>query len=133
MQDPFCGWIMPAAYLAGGLCSPRCWSLLPNQELERSVYDLVLMDLHMPVIDGLEASRRIRDLYPPAQRPKIVALSADTTQVRARTRDHCSKHACSLTRQCRVPMFLLTLRLGPVPEALRPMHASSGACGSFGP
>ena len=54
----------------------------PVQELERSVYDLVLMDLHMPVIDGLEASRRIRDLYPPQQRPKIVALSADTTQAR---------------------------------------------------
>ena len=54
----------------------------PAQELERSVYDLVLMDVHMPVVDGLEAARRIRDLYPPEQRPKIVALSADTTQVR---------------------------------------------------
>ena len=52
------------------------WLLL--QELEQRVYDIILMDVHMPVIDGLEASRRIRDTYPPEQRPKIVALSADT-------------------------------------------------------
>ena len=57
------------------------WLLL--QELEQRVYDIILMDVHMPIIDGLEASRRIRDTYPPEQRPKIVALSADTTQVRA--------------------------------------------------
>ena len=51
------------------------------QELELRVYDIVLMDLHMPVIDGLEASLQIRDKYCEAERPTIVALSADTTQV----------------------------------------------------
>nr|AML77241.1 putative LOV domain-containing protein [Coccomyxa subellipsoidea] len=50
------------------------------QEMEKNVYDIVLMDVHMPIIDGLEASRRIRDIYPEEDRPKIVALSADTTQ-----------------------------------------------------
>jgi CheY-like chemotaxis protein len=39
------------------------------------------MDVHMPVIDGLEASRRIQAQFPEHERPKIVALSADTTQV----------------------------------------------------
>ena len=53
-----------------------------RQELEKAVYDIVLMDVHMPIIDGLEASRRIREIYPEAARPRIVALSADTTQVR---------------------------------------------------
>lgn len=47
------------------------------------MYDIILMDVHMPIIDGLEASRQIRDTYPPHERPRIIALSADTTQVRS--------------------------------------------------
>ena len=41
------------------------------------------MDIHMPEMDGLEASRQIRQRYAPEDRPRIVALSADTLQVRA--------------------------------------------------
>ncbi|MFB3764299.1 MAG: response regulator [Methanotrichaceae archaeon] len=44
--------------------------------IERRPYDVVLMDIKMSGMDGLEAARIITQRWPPENRPKIIAMTA---------------------------------------------------------
>jgi PAS domain S-box-containing protein len=44
--------------------------------LQRQDYDVILMDVQMPEMDGLEATRHLRATLPPARQPRIVAMTA---------------------------------------------------------
>jgi len=41
--------------------------------------DLLLLDLHMEPVSGLDVLKRINDLLPPRERPPVIVLTADTT------------------------------------------------------
>jgi CheY-like chemotaxis protein len=47
------------------------------EALRRQTYDVVLMDVQMPEMDGLEATEAILAEWPPGRRPRIVAMTAN--------------------------------------------------------
>jgi PAS domain S-box-containing protein len=56
------------------------------EALHRQPYDVVLMDVQMPEMDGLEATRAICREWSPGRRPRIIALTAN---VMAEDREAC--------------------------------------------
>lgn len=46
-------------------------------QLQKQTFDLILMDCEMPIMDGYEASRKIRSMQSRDERTPIVALTAD--------------------------------------------------------
>jgi PAS domain S-box-containing protein len=46
------------------------------QALHRQQYDVILMDVKMPELSGLEATEQIREIWPVSQQPIIIAVTA---------------------------------------------------------
>jgi CheY-like chemotaxis protein len=97
--------------------------------LSRRSFDLILLDVQMPVMDGLTAAREIVRLQPdPSRRPKILALTAtaltaDRSACLAAGMDEClpkpvspAAFAACVERLFAVP----PLPAAPAPSALQP-------------
>jgi len=100
-------------------------------------YDLILMDLSMPEMDGLTATRLLRDLPGPAGRVPVVAMTADTDEadrVRCQSagmNDHVAKPVDRLLLLETVEKWLRisTVQASAAPES----PAGFGLCASAAP
>ena len=50
------------------------------QAVQNHPYDVIFMDVHMPVMDGIEATQQIKLLYAKDNRPVICAMTASSTK-----------------------------------------------------
>ncbi len=95
------------------------------EALERQPYDLLLSDVQMPEMDGLEATRRILERWPQGQRPWIVAMTAEAM---SGDRERCLAAGMNdyVAKPIRVDELVAAIKRTPrraTAEAERPAHA----------
>jgi CheY-like chemotaxis protein len=71
-------------------------------------FDAILMDMQMPVMDGLEATRRIRTGAGPNADTPVIALTANAMDVHKAAWDAAGVHAF-LTKPIDAPLLARTL------------------------
>jgi two-component system, sensor histidine kinase len=91
------------------------------REALRQIPDIILMDLHMPRMDGLEATRHLREQAPPLGSVRIIGLSAD---VFASTRQQCLASGMNDFLGKPIHWRSLEAMLGRAPEPAAPPHAA---------
>ncbi len=92
-----------------------------------STYSLILMDCQMPVMDGLETTRRIRQWEQTQGKPRttIIALSADVFD---ENRERC--HAAGMDEFMAKPIYIDVLRAS-LNRWLRPVADNTGNTGNY--
>ncbi|HEY9646471.1 MAG TPA: PAS domain-containing protein [Chroococcidiopsis sp.] len=99
------------------------------EALEAQPYDVVLMDVQMPLMDGLTATQEIHRRWPPAERPHIIAVTASAMRG---DREECLKAGMSdyLSKPIRAEALAKALQgckpLSPTPTptlSSSPSHA----------
>ena len=88
------------------------------ESIERQTYDVVLMDVQMPEMDGLEATRRIVARWAAGERPRIVAMTANAMQG---DREACLAAGMDdyITKPIRVEQLIEALQVAATREAVR--------------
>ena len=84
--------------------------------IESKIYGVVLMDVQMPKMDGLDASRRITAKYKPELRPHIIAMPANAMQG---DREECLAAGMDdyITKPIRVDALVLALNQAKARDA----------------
>ncbi|MBN9108874.1 MAG: response regulator [Pseudonocardia sp.] len=93
--------------------------------LEEREYDVVLLDVQMPELDGLETARRITAARPPESRPWLVALTANAM---AGAREECLAAGMDdyLTKPVRIADLAAALDRSPAPPVGTRQQADLG-------
>ncbi len=91
------------------------------QALRRQSYEVVLMDVQMPVMDGLAATRYIRELWPMESQPYIVAMTAGAM---AEDRSDCLAAGMDdyVSKPIRVEDLIAALRRASAAQPLSPAN-----------
>jgi len=86
------------------------------EALERQTYDLLLSDVQMPEMDGLEATREIARRWPEGERPWIVAMTAEAM---AGDRERCLEAGMNdyLTKPIRPRELVAAIKRCPSPAS----------------
>jgi PAS domain S-box-containing protein len=103
------------------------------QALEREPYDVVLMDVQMPTMDGLEATRRIHQRWPEERRPHVIAATANAMR---EEREACLAAGMDdyLSKPIRIEELAAALsRCRPHSSPLTPAPAKESVVGSRAP
>ncbi len=89
------------------------------EALERQPYDLVLTDVQMPELDGIEATRRIVARWARRERPRIVAMTADAM---SGDRERCLEAGMDgyITKPIRTEELVAAIKGAPRREDLSP-------------
>jgi signal transduction histidine kinase/HPt (histidine-containing phosphotransfer) domain-containing protein/ActR/RegA family two-component response regulator len=94
--------------------------------LNRARFDVVLVDVQMPEIDGIELAKRVVAEWSPAERPRLIALTASATTTE---RDACLAAGMDdfLTKPIRIEHLQAALARVALPRSDPPPAAPSRA------
>jgi CheY-like chemotaxis protein/anti-sigma regulatory factor (Ser/Thr protein kinase) len=93
--------------------------------LATRAYDLILMDVEMPGMDGIEVTRRIRESFPEERQPRILAVTASALM---EDRDRCLAAGMDgfLSKPIELDRFQAALRSTSLPGAPTSAAESEG-------